>query len=202
MAASPGVPTPPYPVNVEFERGLDVPNWRPLVNWLLVIPHIIVLSVLQLVYGILAVVSFFTVLFTKRVPDGIFGVQAMIDRYSWRVTTFHLFMGDEYPPFSFATTAADDGIYPARYSIEDPGEMNRWLPLIKWLLVIPHYIVLLFLFIGVAVVALISFFVVLFTGKYAEGMRNYIIGAERWALRVSAYATYRTDVYPPFRLNA
>ena len=202
MAASPGVPAPPYPVNVEFERGLEVPNWRPLVNWLLVIPQLIIVQVLGFVYVILAAVSFFTVLFTTRVPDGIFGVQAMIDRYSWRVTTFHLFMGDEYPPFSFATTAADDGIYPARYSIEDPGEMNRWLPLIKWLLVIPHYIVLLFLFIGVAVVALVSFFVVLFTGKYAEGMRNYIVGVERWALRVGAYATFRTDVYPPFRLSA
>jgi uncharacterized membrane protein HdeD (DUF308 family) len=202
MTAASAAPASAYPVSVDFERPLEVPRWRPLVNWLLVIPQLIVVQVLGFVYGVLALVSFFTVLFTKQVPDGIFGVQAMIDRYSWRVTSFHLFMGDEYPPFSFATTAADDGIYSARYAIQEPGEMNRWLPLIKWLLVIPHYIVLLFLFIGVAVVALVSFFVVLFTGKYSEGMRNYIIGVERWALRVSAYATFRTDVYPPFRLSA
>jgi hypothetical protein len=202
MAASPGVPAPPYPVSVEFERGLEVPRWRPLVNWILVIPHIIVLYVLQLVYGILALVSFFTVLFTKRIPDGILGVQAMIDRYYWRVTTFHSFMRDEYPPFSFNTTQADDGVDPARSSIEDPGEMNRWLPLIKWLLVIPHLIVLIVLFVAVAIVWIIAFFAVLFTGRYPEGLRAFIIGVSRWYLRVTAYTSFRTDVYPPFRLGA
>lgn len=194
-------PTDQYPVQVELARGYEVPNWRPLVNWLLAIPHIIILYVLGIVSGVLAFISFFAVLFTKRVPDGIFGVMAMIDRYQWRVNTFTMFMRDEYPPFSFETVAADDGVDPARYSIAEPGELNRWLPLIKWLLLIPHYILLLFLGIGAFFVALASFFVVLFTGRYNEGMRNYLIGVTRWSLRVHAYHTFRTDVYPPFSLS-
>ncbi len=201
-AATPGpAMAPDYPVKVEFERGLEVARWRPLVNWLLAIPHLLVVSVLQIVYGVLAVVSFFTVLFTRRVPDGIFGIQAMIDRYEWRVNTYTMFMRDEYPPFSFETVAADDGIDPARYSIADPGEMNRWLPLIKGLMLIPHLLVLIVLGIGAFFVWIAAFFAVLFTGMYPEGMRGYLIGVARWTDRVQAYGSFRTDVYPPFSLQ-
>ena len=188
-----------YPVTVEFNRDVRVANWRPLVNWILVIPQLIVVWALLIVSRVLQLISFFTILFTKKNP--FIDVQTMILRYWWRVTTFHTFMRNEYPPFDFATTRGTSVADDAVLTIDDPGEMNRWLVLVKWLLVIPHLIVLVFLFIGAAVVVLISFFAVLFTGKWPEGMRNYVIGVNRWGLRVFAYFIFLTDAYPPFSLQ-
>jgi hypothetical protein len=201
---TPAPPPPPgpgggAPVTLELNRGYDVANWRPLVNWLLVIPQIIVLYVLSVVAGVLWFISFFTVLFTRKNP--FLGVQTMIFRYNWRVFSFHLFMRSEYPPFDFATAPGAEVPDPAVLDIEDPGEMNRWLPLIKWLLVIPHLIVLAFLAIGVVVVAIIAFFAVLFTGKWPEGMRDFVVGFFRWTMRVNAYMYFLTDAYPPFSLQ-
>jgi roadblock/LC7 domain-containing protein len=193
------VPVHEGPVVVELERGYEVHNWRPLVNWLLAIPQWIVLYVLSIVAGVLWVISFFTVLFTRRNP--FLGVQTMIFRYEWRVITFAGFMRNEYPPFDFATTPGQEAPDPAVLTIEDPGEMNRWLPLIKWLLVIPHLIVLTIIGIGVLVVHVIAFFAVLFTGRWPEGLRDFVVGYFRWTMRVNAYFYFLTDVYPPFSLQ-
>ena len=205
MSDTTPVPPPPpggaagYPVNVSLERGYDVKNWRPLVNWILVIPQLLIVGVLLAVTRILHLISFFTILFTKKNP--FVGVQTMVLRYWWRVTTFQAFMRNEYPPFDFGTTPGSEMSDDALLTIDDPGEMNRWLVLVKWLLVIPHLIVLLFLFIGAAVVVIIAFFAVLFTGKWPEGMRNYVVGVNRWGLRVFAYFIFLTDAYPPFSLQ-
>ena len=84
-----------------------------------------------------------------------------------------------------------------------PRELNRWLPLVKWLLAIPHFIVLGFLIIGAFVSAVIAWFAILFTGRYPRGLFDYIVGVGRWGLRVSAYALLlTTDRYPPFSLKA
>jgi hypothetical protein len=201
MEPTPAAPVVAYPVQVELNRGYDVANWRPLVNWLLVIPHLIVLYVLGIVFNILVIIAFFAVLFTKKIPTGIFGVMSMYHRYSWRVESFALFMRNEYPPFAFDTTASDPGGDPAFFAIEEPAELNRWLPLVKWLLAIPHYIVLFVLFLAVIVVKIVAFFAILFTGKYPEGMRDFVVGVFRWQLRVQCYVYLMTDVYPPFSLR-
>jgi hypothetical protein len=201
MESTPAAPAVTYPVQVEFNRDYRVANWRPLVNWLLAIPQLIVVSVLQYVWYVLVIISFFAILFTKKIPSGVFGMMAMYHRYTWRVNSFALFMRHEYPPFAFDTTPADPGGDPAVYAIEEPAELNRWLPLVKWLLVIPHLIVLFFLFIGVLVVKIIAFFAILFTGKYPEGMRDFVVGVFRWSLRVQSYFSLMTDEYPPFSLQ-
>jgi hypothetical protein len=146
-------------------------------------------------------VSFFTVLFTKDIPDGLFNFQVMANRYSLRVGTFALFMRNEYPPFEFEMTPADPGDDPARYSVVKPTEFNRWLPLVKWLLAIPHYLILALLFLGVFFVVIISFFAVLFTGTWPEGLRAYVVGVMRWQNRVTAYFMLLVDEYPPFSLE-
>jgi hypothetical protein len=197
---APGL-APAYPVQVEFNRPYEVANWRALVNWLLAIPQLIVVYVLGIVFNILVIIAFFAVLFTKKIPTGIFGVMAMYHRYSWRVTSFSLFMRNEYPPFTFETTPSDPGTDPATYAIEEPPELNRWLPLVKWLLAIPHYIVLILLFIALAFVKIVAFFAVLFTGKYPAGLRDFVVGVFRWQLRVSSYVGLMTDAYPPFSLR-
>jgi hypothetical protein len=91
--------------------------------------------------------------------------------------------------------------YPVRLEIEYPVRLSRLLIFVKGILVIPHYIALLFLAIGLFVVAAISWFAVLFTGRYPEGMFNYIVGVMRWGVRVAAYQFLLTDKYPPFSLD-
>jgi hypothetical protein len=105
------------------------------------------------------------------------------------------------PPPEGAPSAGGNGAYPVRIEAENQGDYNRFLPLIKWLLALPHYIVLLFLGIGALVVGLISFFAVLFTGRYPRGMFDYMVGVFRWAFRVTAYVFLLTDQYPPFSLE-
>ena len=81
-------------------------------------------------------------------------------------------------------------------------DLNRWLPLVKWLLAIPHYLVLAFLWIGVVVAVVIAWFAILITGRYPRGLFDYVVGVNRWSLRVSAYAFLLvTDRYPPFSLK-
>lgn len=170
-------------------------------NWLLGIPQSLIASVLRQVRGILLLIAFFTVLFTTRIPRGLFDMVVMTHRYSWRVSTFVLWMRESYPPFDFTPRADDDGSGPARVSIEYPEGLNRWLPLVKWLLAIPHYIVLAFLFLGAVFAGLFAFFAALFTGRYPQGLRDYLVGVARWGLRVKAYAGLLRDEYPPFSLS-
>jgi hypothetical protein len=194
---SSGAPRPP--VALEFQRDRDVQNWRPLVNWLLAIPHFIVLYVLGIAAFFVWIASFFTVLFTQRNP--FVGFQSMVLRYQWRVTSYAMFMRNEYPPFDFAVDAPSVQPDAAVLEIAEPGDMNRWMVLVKWFLAIPHLIVLAVLGIGVFVVWIIAFFVVLFTGAWPESMRRFVIGYQRWTMRVNAYLYFLTDAYPPFSLD-
>jgi hypothetical protein len=91
--------------------------------------------------------------------------------------------------------------YPVRLEIDDPGQLSRLLIFVKWLLAIPHYVALFFLGIGAAAVLIISWFAVLFTGSFPEGMFNYLVGVMRWGVRVGAYLFLQTDQYPPFTLE-
>jgi Domain of unknown function (DUF4389) len=91
--------------------------------------------------------------------------------------------------------------YPARVEIAYPSELNRWLPLVKWLLAIPHYIALVCLGIAALFVLLFAFFAVLFTGRWPRGAFDFVVGVYRWAYRVAAYVHLMTDPYPPFTLD-
>jgi Domain of unknown function (DUF4389) len=91
--------------------------------------------------------------------------------------------------------------HPARFEIGYPSELNRWLPLVKWLLAIPHYFVLIALGLAAAVVVVIAFFSILFTTRYPRGMFDFFVGVSRWGNRVLAYTTFMRDEYPPFSLK-
>ena len=188
-------------VQLDLDAPLEVANWRPLVHWLLAIPQLFVSSVLRTVGQALTVISFFAILFTKRIPDGIYKFQAMQLRYQWRATSYFLWLREPYPPFTFEMQLADPGDDPATFTLAEQGELNRWLPLVKWLLLVPHYIALLFLLIAHAVALLIGFFAVLFTGRWPEGLRKFVVGVTRWGFRVVAYLSLLTDEYPPFSLD-
>jgi hypothetical protein len=91
--------------------------------------------------------------------------------------------------------------YPAAIEISYPAELNRWMPLVKWLLAFPHYIALFFVGIGALFVLIYAFFVVTFTGRWPRGAFDYVVGTLRWGHRVTAYVYLMTDVYPPFSLE-
>lgn len=190
-----------YPVQLDLESPLEVARWRPLVHWFLAIPHFIVVQVLGYVQCVLVFIAWFAILFTGNIPRGLFDFMVMIMRYQWRTNSYALFMRESYPPFAFDAQNLDPGDDPARVSVEYPERLSRGLIFIKWLLVIPHVIALIFVFIGGFFVVIAGFFAVLFTGRWPEGMRNYLIGATRWGTRVSAYFYLMTDVYPPFSLE-
>jgi hypothetical protein len=90
--------------------------------------------------------------------------------------------------------------YPVRFEIAYPPELNRWLPLVKWLLAVPHYIALFFVGIGAFFVLVFAWFAVLFTGRFPRGAFDYLVGTFRWGNRVAAYLFLMTDAYPPFSL--
>ena len=198
---SPAVPVAGFPLHLELDAPEQIARWRPLVHWLLVIPQFLVLYGLAIVEGVVVILSFFAILFTGKMPDSFFGFIVMVHRYQWRVLSYTLFMREGYPPFEFLTVGPDPGADPAHLSVEPAPRLSRGLIFVKWLLAFPHYIVLLFLGIGASIAAVIGFFAVLITGRWPQGLRNYIVGVARWSNRVNIYVSLVTDAYPPFGLD-
>jgi hypothetical protein len=195
--------TPSYPATLTFDPPDKIANWRPLVQWLLVIPHLVVLYVLQLVAEVVGIISWFVILFTGALPEGLANVQAMYMRYALRTYTYAGFLREEYPPFTFATTPSDPGDDP-RVRIDFQPQLtdrNRLTVGFRIILAIPSAIALVVLSIASAVVHLIAFFAVLFTGRYPAGMRDFVMNVWRWWLRLQTYILLLTDDYPPFELG-
>ena len=192
-----------YPAGFTFDPPEKIANWRPLVQWLLAIPHFAILYGFRIVSEAVAIISWFVILFTGKLPAGLANLQALYLRYNMRASYYAAFLVEEYPPFTFATTPSDPGDVP-RLRVDFQPELenrNRVTVGFRIFLVIPHFIALFFLYIAAVVVLLIAFFAVLFTGKWPEGMRDFLLGVGRWSLRVQAYFGLLTDVYPPFSLD-
>jgi hypothetical protein len=180
-----------------------IANWRPLVHWLLAIPHAVVLYILGIVSGVVALISWFAILFTGKLPEGMANLQALYIRYTNRFNVYVYFMREEYPPFSFETVATDPGDDPGVRTTVVPEleNRNRLTTAFRFILVIPHVIVLALLGIAAFFAAIVAFFAVLFTGHWPEGLQNFVVGVFRWSTRVAAYYTLLTDEYPPFSLD-
>ena len=200
-----------YPVRVDGTLDRHLSRWLWLVKWFLAIPHYVVLAFLWLAFAVLSVVAFFAILFTGRYPRAIFDFNVGVLRWTWRVQyySYAALATDRYPPFSLD----DDPAYPARLQVEYPERLSRGLVLVKWwLLAIPHYLVV-GLFVGgtyaaghvagglVGILVLIAAILVAFTGSYPEPVFDFVLGMNRWVLRVAAYAALMTDRYPPFQLD-
>lgn len=189
-----------YPLEMGIDSPLEIDRWRVL-QGILAIPHFIVFYVLNIVAAVIEFIMLFTTIFTANVPENMFAFRVFVMRYQWRVMSYALFMTDQYPAFEFSGPAADPGGFPATLSATPPESLSRWMWIFKFLLAIPHFIALVVLFIGAYIVAVIGWFAVLITGKWPEGMRNYLVGVIRWGMRVNMYLTFMTDMYPPFSLE-
>ncbi len=193
----------PYPLQLEFDADRRITRWRPLVQWLLAVPHLMIAYALRTLRQVLTLISFFTVLFTERIPRPLFDVIVMTYRYEWRAMSYAFFMHEDYPPFDFALSSDDDGVEPhTSLRLVYPEHLQRWKPLYKWFLAIPQYVVLLGLFVAAVVGIVAGFIAVLVSGEYPQGIRDFLVDAFRYALRVEAYVGLLTDQYPPFRLAA
>jgi Domain of unknown function (DUF4389) len=213
-----GPPTPPldppssgpsaaYPV----QYSVDYPD-RPLnrlttlLRVFVVIPIAVVLVLLEGggyahagaigVGGLVVLPTVLMILFRQKYPRWWFDWNLELMRFSARVGVYLALMDDRYPSTDERQAVHLDFPYP-----DARNELNRWLPLVKWLLAIPHYVVLLFLYIAAVFVVIAAWFAILVTGRFPRGMFDFLVGVGRWTNRVIAYAhALVTDRYPPFRL--
>jgi hypothetical protein len=148
--------------------------------------------------GLLFLGPLLMILFRERYPGWWFDWNLNLLRFGTRVAAFVALLDDRYP-----STEDEQAVH---FTMPRPdvaaGDISRGLPLVKWFLAIPHYIVLAFLWIGVVVAVVIAWFAILFTGRYPRGLFGFVVGVGRWHLRVVGYAfALVTDAYPPFRLG-
>jgi hypothetical protein len=209
-----------YPARLEGRLEEPLSRWLWLVKWILVIPHSIVLAFLWVAAAVATVVAWFAILFTGRYPRGIFDFNVGVLRWTWRVSYYatNAIGTDRYPPF----TLAEVPDYPATLSVEYPERLSRRLALVKWILAIPHLIVV-GIFSGgawfgwtawhedwgrstggglIGILVIVAGAVLLFKGRYPRSLYDFLMGLNRWILRVGAYVLLMRDEYPPFRLDA
>ena len=207
----------PYPARLQVDFAASYDRVTSFFRLATVIPIAIVLGVLtagatKTVYdeagktvttssgGIVAGLFMATVLmilFRQRYPRWWFDFARELARFSARVGAYLALLTDEYPSTVEHQRVHLDLDYP-----DVEADLNRWLPLVKWLLAIPHYFVLLFLTIGAFFAVVIAWFAILFTGRYPRGLFDFVVGVGRWWLRVDAYAFLLvTDRYPPFSMD-
>jgi len=147
--------------------------------------------------GVLFLATLVMILFRQKYPRWWFDWNLNLVRFENRVIAYLALLRDEYPSTDEEQAVHVDFPYP-----DAKNDLNRWLPLVKWLLAIPHYIVLFFLAIAAFVVVIIAWFAILFTGRYPDGLFDFVVGVIRWGTRVQGYAfVLITDRYPPFSLN-
>lgn len=187
---------PPFPLRFDVEYPEKLNRWLIFVKWLLAIPHFIIVYLLGIAFLFTTLIAFFAILFTKKYPESLFKFGVGVQRWSENVIAYVLLMRDEYPPFSF-----DAGEYPVAFDADYPEDLNRWLPLIKWLLVLPVAIVGAVILYAAYLTTFVAWFAILFTAKYPRGLFDFAVGALRWNARVSAYSNLWTDQYPPFSLK-
>lgn len=159
---------------------------------ILVIPIAVVLSAIS--YGVIVIPTLLMVLFRQKYPRWWFDFNVEYLRFNARAEAYLLLLRDEYP-----STDEEQAVH---LNVEPPENLNRFLPLIKWLLAIPHYIALTVLGTIALALTVLAWIIVIITGSYPAGLFNFVVGVIRWSLRVEAYMLIlATDQYPPFSLS-
>ena len=209
----------PYPARLEIDYPERLSRVKTLFRIILVIPIAVVAGLLTASFagvetasdtandlieglavsgGVLFLATLLMLLFRRKYPRWWFDWNLELTRFTTRVGAYLGLLRDEYPSTDEQQAVHLDLDYP-----DAAQDLNRFLPLVKWLLAIPHYIVLAVLTVGSVVVVVIAWFAIILTGRYPRWMFHYVVGVSRWSLRVGAYAWLLiTDRYPPFSLKA
>ena len=206
-----------YPARLTIDRPETLDRVTTLLRFLWIIPIAVILALVSgdrstvvtisetgervrtggtsIVFSIAAATALM-LLFRQRYPRWWFDFQIALARFSYRVAAYALLLRDEYP------STEDEQAVHLELDYPDAKRLSNWLPLVKWILAIPHYIVLAILLVGVVVAVVIAWFAILIGGRYPRSLFDYVVGVGRWFLRVQAYAIFLvTDRYPPFSLS-
>lgn len=205
-----------YPARLEIDYPEQLDRVTTLLRILWAIPILIIIGLLTgsgdtvtitdegetirssggTIIGGIAVATALMIVFRQRYPRWWFDFLHALTRFSARVGSYLALMRDEYP------STEDEQAVHLELDYPDAQQLNRWLPLVKWLLAIPHFIVLFFLGLAAIIAVVIAWFAILVTGSYPRGLFDFVLGVGRWSLRVQAYAIFMvTDRYPPFSLR-
>ena len=186
-----------YPVTFEVEYPERLSRGLIFVKWLLAFPHWLIVGIFGYLVELTTFISWFAILFTGRYPRALFDLAVMYFRWNTRMLAYVALLRDEYPPFSGGANPE----YPVRLDIEYPERLSRWLIFVKWLLAIPHILILSLLGLVAFAVYVIGWFAILFTGRLPRGLFDFLVGYGRWGLRVNAYILLLRDEYPPFSMT-
>jgi hypothetical protein len=188
--------TPQYPVRLHVEHPYRLSRLTTFFRLFLLIPAAIIQFLVTFGQFFVLTAVVLMLLFTKRYPHAWFEWIRYLTQYSMRISLYSSLMTDQYP-----STTEGQGIL-LQIDEPEPGSLSRWMPLVKWFIAIPHYIVLYVVGIIASIVIVIAWFAILFVGRFPEGMFDFVLGYYRWTTRVSGYAFLLvTDRYPPFRLR-
>jgi Domain of unknown function (DUF4389) len=194
-AYTPQDPAADYPARVDIEYQEPLNRWLPLVKWLLAIPHYILLFILYFAAWFALIAAFFMVLFTRSYPPALFQFIVGVFRWHERVTAYIYLMRDEYPPFALEPEPGE----PVTVDVEYPEDgVDRWRPLVAWLLAIPYLFVASIIAYIAQILVFFAFFAILFTRKFPRGMFDIVLVSQRWLLRGYAYAAFMVTRYPPW----
>jgi hypothetical protein len=185
----------PYAARLEIDYPDQLDRLTTALRLFWAIPIWIVITAINASSIVLA--PLLMILFRQKYPRWWFDWNLEFARFSTRVGAYAALLTDQYP-----ATDEQQGVHLDLDYPDVPNDLNRWLPLVKWILAIPHYIVLVVLLLISFFAVVIAWFAILFTGVYPAGLFRFVVGVFRWSLRVEAYAFLMlTDEYPPFRLD-
>jgi len=184
-----------YPVTVEADPQAEYSQFLPLAKWLLLIPHYVVLFLLGVAAGLVTFIAFFATIITGRYPRWMWELMVGVQRWGLRVVAYLLLMTDRYPAFSLEPAPGDA----IRLNAVYPEQVERWRPLVTWLLVVPYALVAALLFAVTQICAIIAFFTILFTRRIPADIQALMREGLRWQTRANLYLYWLSTEYPPFR---
>ena len=186
-----------YPVNLKIDYPESSDRLTAVFRLILVIPIVIILALISTYAEALSFAIAMMILFKEKYPKWWFDWNMGITRFAYRIAAYVFLIRDEYP-----STDDDQSVHLTVPYPDVKKDLKRWMPLVKWILAIPHVIVLFVIFLGVLICTIYALFAIVVTGKYPKLIFDFIEGFLRWTLRVSAFALLlTTDQYPPFRLK-
>jgi len=186
-----------YPVKLKIEYPEKSNKSTAFIRVVLIIPVVTIIALISSYAEALSLAVALMILFREKYPKWWFDWNLALSKFWLRIAAYGLLIRDEYP-----STEDDQAIQVEIPYPDVKNDLIRWMPLVKWILAIPHLIALLFIFIAVVFCSVFAWFAILFTGKYPKVIFDFVEGFLRWSLRVNAYVfLLTTDEYPPFRLR-